>query len=143
MLLRVFFIIFAMFITPASAQQKHPIEGNWVTGEADSIINIYACSAVKICGSIVWLKVPILDDKPLWDGYNKNPQLQSRSLLGLDLFQNMLYYGNNTWKGVIYNPRKGTNYNVTITLSNDNLNIKGCVAYGMVCGNVNWNRYRG
>jgi uncharacterized protein (DUF2147 family) len=59
----------------------------------------------------------------------------------LPIFEQWSEAGPNKWKGSVYDPEDGQDYDVDITLVGDKLTLKGCIAF--LCDSDTWNRYRG
>jgi uncharacterized protein (DUF2147 family) len=129
-------------IFPAAAQEPG-IQGTWWTKGKVSRVEITDCAppAKGACGKIVWLNKPNdAKGRPLTDRANGNASLRSRPILGLQLFEGWTSNGPNRWRGVIYDPDRGRNFNVGMSLKGDRLTVTGCIAWG--CESETWVRYR-
>ena len=79
-------------------------------------------------------------DTPPLDTQNPEPALRDRPLLGLKLFFDFDYDGDDRWKGGrIYNVENGKTYKSKLRLlSQDQLKLSGCVF--IFCSSYTWNR---
>ena len=131
-----------MSIGTVSAQDQ-AILGLWITDKGKGRVDIVKCAPPKqgLCGTIVWISEPNdKQGKPQTDRGNKNASLRSRPIIGLPIFEGWREAGPNKWKGPVYDPEDGTDYDVDITLAGDKLTLKGCIAF--LCDSDTWNRYR-
>ncbi len=123
---------------PLTAYAAEPT-GTWLTGDGQVRIRIARCSA-GLCGTIVWLKVPIdpATRRPQVDDKNHDPGKRLRPIMGLQILS-MRSASSDTWSGSIYNADDGNTYQVTITpQSATNLVVHGC--FGIFCGNDSWTK---
>ena len=94
-----------------------------------------------LCGKIVWISKPNdAKGRPQTDTANGNPSLRSRPIVGLQLFEGWRENGPRKWRGTIYDPDRGSNFNVSIALAGDRLVVTGCIVWG--CESETWIRYR-
>jgi uncharacterized protein (DUF2147 family) len=127
-----------LWLAPARAASA-PIDGTWLTGEADARIRIAPCGAAR-CGTIVGLKQPndSKTGKPLTDSNNPDPAKRRRPLVGLTILSGLQPAGD-AWKGHVYNSDNGKTYSVTLTPQGTNrLRIQGCLL--VFCSGENWTR---
>lgn len=131
-----------MSIGAASAQDQGAL-GFWTTDKGKGRVEIVQCAAPKqgLCGTIVWISEPNdKQGKPQTDKGNKNASLRSRPIIGLPIFEGWREAGANKWKGAVYDPEDGQNYDIDITLAGDKLTLRGCIAF--LCESETWERYR-
>ncbi len=131
------------------AAEEDRIVGLWFTPKNECKIEIFK-SGIKYCGKIAWLKEPVYragDDggmagRPVVDRENPNPNLRSRTLIGLRLIEGFTYSGKNVWeKGTIYNPDNGKTYKCRMTLSApDRLEVKGFIGIPLLGATSVWVR---
>ena len=137
-------VALALLISTGSAfAQDQGILGLWTTDKGKGRVDIVKCAAPKqgLCGTIVWISEPNdKQGKPQTDKGNKNASLRNRPIIGLPIFEGWREAGANKWKGSVYDPEDGQNYDVDITLAGDKLTLKGCIAF--LCDSDTWNRYR-
>jgi uncharacterized protein (DUF2147 family) len=140
--LRALFAIAGLTLFLAGAARAADVAGLWLTAEGESQIEIYPCDSA-LCGRIAYLKEPFDESgNPKVDENNPDPALRARPVVGLTIMTGLLPADrDNRWQGVIYSPRNGETYNVTLTLEGDRLEIEGCMLY-VLCDSQYWTRVR-
>jgi len=122
------------------------IVGKWLNQEGTSHIQIFKATngsfAGKFYGKIVWLKEPMKNGKPKVDDLNPDPKKHSVPLLGLQILKNFVYDADDKeWEdGTIYDPKNGKTYSCIMTLSGNNLNVRGYVGISMLGRTGVWTR---
>lgn len=126
----------------AQAQSEGAILGKWYNTEKTAQIEIKKIGS-EFFGSIVWLKDPTLDGKPITDQKNSDPKLRSRQLVGMPLVES-LKFENGMWKdGEIYDPFSGKTYSCEAKLQTmDVLEVKGYIGFSFVGRTVVWTRVK-
>lgn len=137
-------MIAAPLLTAAtgSALAAPDIDGTWKT-PAGAVIEIKACGQ-EPCGRIV--------DFPAPKGYtvqstrdlnNKDESKRSRKILGLKVLWR-LKPASNSWKGRVYDPRRGISANATVQRTGTStLEVKGCVRVVFnVCEKETWRKVK-
>lgn len=127
----------------AASAQEPGIHGLWWTKGKKGRVEITNCEQAGkgLCGKIVWISQP--NDKkgqPQTDTANRNASLRSRPIVGLQLFEGWRENGPRKWRGSIYDPDEGKNFNITVSLAGDKLVLTGCIEWG--CESETWIRYR-
>ena len=117
---------------------EESIVGYWLAPQ--SIFEIKNCDGA-LCAEIVQIFVAEgVDPKSILDSKNMDPELQSRPLIGINIFEgfNGEFNSKNTLKGGrIYNPRDGKSYKSRLRLlDNGNLRVEGCVLF--ICDGEEW-----
>jgi uncharacterized protein (DUF2147 family) len=145
----VLWLTFLLLVSFAFAADEDKILGLWNTQEKDCTIEIFK-SGGKYCGRIAWLKEPLYpadDDggmagRPVVDRENPNPNLRSRTLIGLQLMEGFTYIGKNVWeKGTIYNPDNGKTYKCKMILPALNrLEVRGFIGIPLLGATSTWTR---
>ncbi len=129
------------FWASTAAHAASPI-GYWMTDTGKGKVQVSKCGK-KLCAKIVWLRDP-LDErgKPWRDGYNPNPALRKRKIIGLPTFRDMRKAGPNLWIGGVYSPEEGKTYeNIEVSVvDRRTLKLRGCKVMGIVCGHKLWTR---
>src|ERR1700694_3204125 len=76
--------------TPTSAEMNVDPTGVWLTHAGEAKIMVSKCGS-GICGTIIWLKVPIdpATGRPQEDDKNKDPALAHRPIIGINIFNGM------------------------------------------------------
>ena len=122
------------------------IVGKWLNQEGTSHIQIFKATngsfAGKFYGKIVWLKEPMKNGKPKVDDLNPDPKKHSVPLLGLQILKNFVYDADDKeWEdGTIYDPKNGKTYSCNMTLSGNNLNVRGYVGISMIGRTSVWTK---
>jgi uncharacterized protein (DUF2147 family) len=130
--------------TPTSAEMNVDPTGVWLTQAGDAKIMVSKCGS-GICGTIIWLKVPIdpATGRPQEDDKNKDPALAHRPVIGINIFKGMQSVTERKWSGRIYNADDGKTYASDVTLAGPRkLEVRGCVM-GVLCGGETWTRFVG
>lgn len=116
------------------------ILGSWKTEGGDSKLELFKCGG-KICGKIVWLKVPKYIDsvdgpigKTKVDWKNPDPALRNRPILGLQIMKGFTAKSNYRWdKGVCYDPETGKSYQCKMQLASpDRLDLRGYIGISLI-----------
>jgi uncharacterized protein (DUF2147 family) len=132
---------FLLGFGPAWAENARDPSGIWLTEAGDAKIRISHCAS-GLCGTIVWLKVPIdpATGKPQVDDKNANPSLAKRPIVGINIFNAMKAVANNKWSGTIYNADNGKSYSSDVIVAGPRkLEIRGCVM-AVLCGGEIWTK---
>ncbi len=146
--------IYAIFIWSFSGlalAQANSINGTWLT-EIKSHITIEKCN-IGYCGYISKVAIrPKLYEKNkqaidrigiqnAYDYFNKDPNLQNRRLLGLNILTLDTRAENLVFSGHVYNPEDGKTYKGKIELLNNNqIKLTGCAFMGVICSSEIWYR---
>jgi uncharacterized protein (DUF2147 family) len=126
------------------------ILGTWVTGDKRSHIEVYKKND-KYYGKVIALEKPVYGPedpeagKPIRDRHNKDPKLQKRAMMGIDVVSNFKFDGKKSWvKGTVYDPDTGKTYKSKITLTgNDSMNLRGYIGISLIGQTTVWKRYKG
>jgi len=119
---------------PAAPSSPSPT-GEWLVNDRVARIKIVDCSG-HLWGVVAWEARPGGTDHR-----NPDPQLRSRTTLGMPILLDMTPTKPNKWEGQVYNSQNGKTYSASITLSDPNtLRIQGCV-FGFLCGGESWTRF--
>lgn len=109
-----------------------PVDGTWKTAEGDDggylYVDIGACGSA-ICGTI----------SKAFDGAGApSPDYEN---LGKKLLWDMKPQGDGTYGGgKIWAPDRDKTYSSKMSLSGNTLEVKGCVAGGVICRGQQWSR---
>ena len=140
--MKVWIFLAAVLLTASTSFGAGPanILGQWKTDGGDSRLEIYSCGN-KICGKIVWLKVPTYIDridgpigKTKVDRKNPDPALRNRPILGLQVIKGFTPAGINRWgNGTCYNPETGKSYKCNMKLASPNrLKLRGYIGISLI-----------
>ena len=122
------------------------IVGKWLNQEGTSHIQIFKATngsfAGKFYGKLVWLKEPMKNGKSKVDDLNPDPKKQAVPLLGLQILKDFVYDAQDKeWEdGTIYDPKNGKTYSCNMTLSGNNLNVRGYVGISLLGRTGVWTR---
>lgn len=142
------FVTILLTTTTAFAAGPDDILGLWNTAGGDSRLELFKC-ANKICGKIVWLKVPkYIDsaDGPIGkikvDRKNPDPAVRNRPILGLQVMQGLTARSGNRWdSGKCYDPESGRSYKCKMQLASpERLNIRGYIGISLIGRNFSLTR---
>lgn len=136
----IFLAVLLLTATTSFGAAAGDVLGLWKTAGGDSQLEIYRCGD-KICGKIVWLKVPRYIDrndgpvgKTKVDRRNPDPALRNRPVLGLQVMKGFTAKGNNRWgNGSSYNPETGKSYKSKMLLvSPSRLELRGYIGFSLI-----------
>ncbi|MGO4712899.1 DUF2147 domain-containing protein [Bradyrhizobium sp. 2TAF24] len=132
-------LIFAglSLLLPCAALAADP-QGEWLDEHGLARIRIVDCSG-HLWGATVWEKEP-----GGLDIHNPDPAKRARPTLGAPILLDMKPAPGKAdrWDGQVYDSENGKTYTASIrVLTPTTLEIKGCVAFGMLCGGETWTRY--
>ena len=134
-----FFATVLLTATTAFGAGQNNILGTWNTDGGDSRLEFYRCGD-KICGKIIWLKVPNYidsNDGPVGitkvDRKNPDPALRNRPILGLQVMKGLVAKGDNRWgNATCYDPETGKSYKCKMRLvSPDRLELRGYIGISL------------
>lgn len=128
-------------LSPVWAEKAGAPAGIWLTQAGDARIRISHCGT-GLCGTIVWLKVPIdpATGIPQVDDKNPDHSLAKRPVIGINIFSEMRSVSDNKWSGTVYNPDDGKSYSSEVILADPRkLELRGCVM-SLLCGGETWTK---
>ncbi len=112
------------------------ILGNWLTPD-HAIVRVYNCDS-HICARLVKLG-PSTPEKT--DSNNPNPQLQKKSLCGLEIGSNFTPVDAGQAKdGHLYDPKSGKEYKGSMEASGDTLKLRGYIGISLLGRTEIWHR---
>jgi len=126
--------------TTAFSDAPDEILGQWNSDGGDSRLEFYQCGE-KICGKIVWLKVPNYIDsvdgpigKTKVDLKNPDPELRNKPILGLQVMQGLTAKGDKKWgNGICYDPESGKSYKCKMKLTSPKrLEVRGYIGISLI-----------
>ena len=106
-------------------------EGMWLVRGGRGRVEVAPCEQDEqaLCGKIVWVR----PGEPEYDGNRKK-------IIGMLVAYGMRKTARNEWKGRVYDPEKGKDYNGYINLTpGGNLKVTGCLV-GFLCQSKYWKR---
>lgn len=117
-----------MAVGLAGAAAADPIEGTWQTQPDDgafAFVEISPCGPA-FCGVIART-------------FNADGEYQSENI-GRQLVIDMVPQGNGEYRGNVWRPSNNKIYIGKINLNGDQMELKGCIAGGLLCSAQNWVR---
>jgi len=131
--------LFTMALGSVNAQKPDDVLGKWLTGEANSHIEIYKEAGKDLYfGKIVWLKDPIDENgKPTKDD-------KGQPIMGMINLRDFAFNDNEWGDGTIYDPKEGKTYYCTLELDGPNkLKVRGSVdSFGLIGRTDVWTRVK-
>lgn len=133
-------IVLMLASTTAFAAVPGTVTGVWKTEGGDSQLELFKC-ADKMCGKIVWLKVPRYidcNDGPLGaikvDRKCPDTSLRRRPILGLQVMKGLTATGRNQWEnGTCYDPETGKSYKCKMRLTAPGrLELRGYIGISLI-----------
>jgi uncharacterized protein (DUF2147 family) len=115
-------VALSLLVIPPTAALADVPQGEWLL-DGRVVVQIFDCAS-KMCGRILWLKVPRNPQGQLdRDKNNPDPALRNRQLCGLTILWNLRPVSPDRWEdGWFYNPDDGKTYRVAAQLaSNDTI----------------------
>ena len=136
----IFLALVLLTTTSAFGAGPGDLLGLWKTAGGDSKLELFKCGE-KICGKIVWLKVPnYIDSKdgPVGkikiDRKNPSPALRNRPILGLQVMKGLTFKRDKQWGGgICYDPETGKSYKCKMKLAApDRLELRGYIGVSLI-----------
>jgi uncharacterized protein (DUF2147 family) len=137
--------ILALSALAGAAQAATPADpsGTYLTEDGRARVRLEKCgtAADRLCGYVVWLKVPLNDKgEPRIDFKNPDPKKQARPSLGHQLIMGLKPNADAHYEGKIYNSEDGKSYDVTIwTDAPGELTVRGCLI-AFLCKSQTWTK---
>lgn len=137
---------------PRAQPQPAPatgVAGLWIDHTGDGAVEIAPCTASapdRLCGRIVWLKIPNDESgRPLRDGLNEDQSQRRRPICGLPVLGDIRRQPGGTYEeGWIYDPRRGQAFSVEVTLKDPNrLQVMGYKGVKFLSKTFMWTRATG
>ena len=134
---KIVMVLAAMMIAAPASAAPQSVAGKWLVEDKGGIVQIGQCGT-SVCGTLIQILTP--GKQNATDANNPNKALRSRPLKGINLLHGFVADGN-SWKGNIYDPRRGKTFKSYIQLNaNGTLSVKGC--WGLICKTQTWTRAR-
>lgn len=130
-------IIVGALLLSNTARAQTP-NGTWLMQNGKAEVTISSC-ANALCGWVSRvIKYP--KDGARTDIHNGNAALRNRPLLKLPVLLNLKGSGG-AWKGRVYDPKSGREYQATLTqVKADELTIRACLLF--ICKTQQWARVK-
>lgn len=137
--------ILALTALAGAAHAATPADpsGTYLTEDGRARVRLEKCGTAgdRLCGYVVWLKVPLNDKgEPRIDFKNPDPKKQTRPSLGHQLIMGLKPNADAHYEGKIYNSEDGKSYDVTIwTDAPGELTVRGCLI-AFLCKSQTWTK---
>ncbi len=150
--IRLLFLAIFIFVKAFSQKPENAIIGEWITSKKDGIITMYPVksknSEVRIYGKLSWISEPKDENgQQKKDIENPNVELRDRTILGLNIIQDLKWEGNNdewAWEdGRAYDPESGNTYSFKAFIDPDKpdiLNCRGYIGFSLIGRSEIWTR---
>ncbi len=126
-----------------TSSDPNAIVGTWKNGEGTGMIKITR-NGDKFQGQIVWLQEPNDPEtgRPKLDKNHPDKSNHTRQIMGLTNMWGFKYTKAGVWEGgKIYDPKKGSTYDCTIKMKNDNtLEVRGYIGISLIGRTDTWTR---
>ncbi len=120
---------------PASALDRHDVQGIWRHPDNGSLIQVYPCDGA-ICAKVVWVL-----DQTRTDIKNPDPALRDRPIVGIVIWRHAKETANLQWSGSSYNSLDGATYYGTLNLTSEKtLVVAGCNLSVTPCFERTWTK---
>jgi uncharacterized protein (DUF2147 family) len=121
----------SMMSMPAMAQAPD-ITGTYVNDTGRTKVRLSDCGG-GVCGTVIWMSNPVNDVN------NPDVSKRDRPVVGLQAVTLKLT-GAGTYAGSLYNTENGKTYSGKAKLSDNGIELSGCVLGGLLCKNSVWRR---
>ncbi|HCP81706.1 MAG TPA: DUF2147 domain-containing protein [Octadecabacter sp.] len=126
--MKTFALTLAAVVGLAGAAVADPLEGSWRTETDDgayAYVTIAPCGAA-LCGVIART-------------FNASGEYQSENI-GRQIVINMAAQGGNAYEGQVWRPSNDKVYLGKMDLNGNTVQLRGCVAGGLICASQTWTR---
>lgn len=137
-------VLLAVPLLPGLARASDPT-GLWWAEGGFAQVEIRRCEEDALCGEVVWLRHPFDEHGcPLRDEENPDPDLRSRSVVGLEILRGLEVSGQEPGEwggGEIYDPESGRTYSAVVEMDGaDRLSVRGYVGIRLLGRTTTWIR---
>jgi uncharacterized protein (DUF2147 family) len=117
-----------LLAAPAAAQE---LEGQWTNDKRTIVVQVERCGAAY-CGKVIRAT-----DK----AKEKARKGGTANLIGTQLLTGLTPIGGGRFRGRAFVPKRNLHATATVRqLSNDEMQVQGCVWGGLLCGKERWTR---
>ena len=127
--------------TEQGAREQDGIVGTWITALGKAHVRISRCGEMY-CGTIVWLKEPEKNGRPVLDDNNPDEKLRERPVLGMQFMYGFVYDGENVWSGGrVYDAESGDEYRGKLRLTDqETMELRGYIMIPLFGRTETWKR---
>jgi len=124
----------------AQVRPEDKIKGVWLTEKKDGKVEIYQTGHTW-SGKLIWGN-SVLDQngKPRHDVLNPDPKLRSRLIQGMVIITGLAYEDGKWQGGEIYDSTTGKTYSISVTVKDNNLNLRGYIGIPLLGKTTVWQR---
>ena len=124
----------------AQVRPEDKIKGVWLTEKKDGKVEIYQTGHTW-SGKLIWGN-SVLDQngKPRHDVLNPDPKLSSRLIQGMVIITGLAYEDGKWQGGEIYDSTTGKTYSISVTVKDNNLNLRGYIGIPLLGKTTVWQR---
>jgi uncharacterized protein (DUF2147 family) len=117
-----------LLAAPAAAQE---LEGHWTNDKRSMVVQVERCGAAY-CGKVIRAT-----DK----AKEKARKGGTANLIGTQILTGLTPLGDGRFRGQAFVPKRNLHATVTVRqLSDDEMQVQGCVWGGLLCGKERWTR---
>ena len=117
-----------LLAAPAAAQE---LDGHWTNDKRSMVVQVERCGAAY-CGKVIQAT-----DK----AKEKARKGGTANLIGTQILTGLTPLGDGRFRGRAFVPRRNLHATATVRqLSNDEMQVQGCVLRGLLCGRERWTR---
>jgi uncharacterized protein (DUF2147 family) len=117
-----------LLAAPAAAQE---LEGHWTNDKGSMVVQVERCGAAY-CGKVIRAT-----DK----AKEKARKGGTANLIGTQILTGLTPVGDGRFRGQAFVPRRNLHATATVRqLSDDEMQVQGCVWGGLLCGKERWTR---
>ncbi|MEM9188323.1 MAG: DUF2147 domain-containing protein [Myxococcota bacterium] len=129
-------LMLSCFVPPSASAQDTTIVGDYWSEERAGIVRLFLVGDV-LYGRALWRREPTLDEE------NPNPDLRSRSIVGMVFLRDFRRDGDEWTGGTVYSPDNGNTYRGNIWLESPNvLKMRGYVGIPLFGRTATFQRVR-
>jgi uncharacterized protein (DUF2147 family) len=123
-----FLIASLLLAAPAAAQE---LAGHWTNEKHSIVVKVERCGAAY-CGRVI---------KATDKAKEKARKGGTANLIGTELLTGLIPTGNGQFRGKAFVPKRNIHATATVRqLSDDEMQVQGCVWGGLLCGKERWTR---
>jgi uncharacterized protein (DUF2147 family) len=114
------FLCARLVASAARADAFSDSRGTWIRDDGNAKVSIAPCGQ-QLCATNLWIRDTSKGEQP-----------------GDKLIMTLKPTSQGTLVGKAYDPKRNSNYSMTLKVTNGGLTTRGCMAAGLICRNVRW-----
>ncbi len=128
---RLTFLMASLLLAAPASASAQALEGQWTNYKKNVIVEVERCGAAY-CGRVVRASAKAQD---------KARRGGTPNLIGTQILTGLRPIGDGKFRGRAFVPKRNIHANATVRqLSNDVMQVQGCVLAGLLCDNEKWTR---